>query len=268
MRKGIVLVLCLLVIIISFAINSEPYDQYQGKDLELNAGNKALFWFSGIHSNDPNHEMFEDIEKAFTVFDADYVLVEGDYDDRYQNIEDPFQVRLHGESAYVTYLSRKNNIPISSIEPPMSDQLKFLQKEYKSSDILAMYMLRQINQMQRESKNKPIDFFNYMKKFASKYQMKNSFEAVNRNKIIELLEPHIGFKVTSKNWKNINAYEIVYNETGTINDIYNDILAFRDEYSVKLIKEKLNEYDRLFIMMGADHIKVQREALEKYFDEL
>lgn len=129
-------------------------------------------------------------------------------------------------------------------------------------------MLRQINQMQRESKNKSIDFFNYMEKFVSKYKMKNNFETVNRNKIIELLEPYIGFKVTTKNWKRINAYEIVYKETGTINNIYTDILAFRDEYSVKLIKEKLNEYDRLFIMMGADHIKVQRDTLEKYFDEL
>jgi hypothetical protein len=175
---------------------------------------------------------------------------------------------LYGESAYVTYLSKKDNIPVSSIEPPIDEQLSFLQKKYKSSDILAMYMLRQINQMQRESKNKSIDFFNYMEKFVSKYQFKNKFETVDRNKIVELLEPYIGFKVTTENWKRINAYEIVYKGTGTINNIYTDILAFRDEYSVKLIKEKLNEYDRLFIMMGADHIKVQRDALEKYFDAL
>jgi hypothetical protein len=102
-------------------------------------------------------------------------------------------------------------------------------------------MLRQINQMQRESKNKSIDFFNYMKNFVNKYQSTNESETVDVNGIIKLLEPHIGFKVTNKNWKSINAYEIVYKESGTINSIYTDILTFRDEYAVKLIKEKLEE---------------------------
>jgi hypothetical protein len=269
MKKSIFLVLSLVIIITLISSNKEPYDQYKGRNLELKSENKALFWFSGIHSNNPDHEMFDDIKEAFTKFEADYVLVEGDYDDaKYKNIDDSFQVRLHGESAYVTYLSKTDNIPVSSIEPLIGEQLKFLQKKYKSSDILAMFMLRQINQMQRETKNKSIDFFNYMEKFVSKYQFKNKIEMVDRNKIIKLLEPYIGFKVTSKNWKSINAYGIVYKETGTINSIYTDILAFRDDYSIKLIKEKLNEYDRLFIMMGADHIKVQRDALEKYFEEL
>jgi len=136
--------------------------------------------------------------------------------------------------------------------------MKFLQKNYKSSDILAMYMLRQINQMQRESENKSVDFFNYLKKFVNKYQLIDDSETVNVDGIIRLIEPHIGFKVTTKNWKSIDAYEIGYKEKGTTNSIYIDILDFRDEYSVKLIKEKLQEYDRLFIMMGADHIKAQK----------
>jgi len=180
-----------------------------------------LFWFSGIYSNDPNHEMFDDIKKAFTRF----------------------------EVAYVTYLSKQDNIPVSSIEESIEEQMKSLKNMYKSTDILAMYMLRQINQMQRESENKSIDFFGYMRNFLKKYQSINDSKTVDVNEIVELLEPHFGFKVSNKNWKSINAYEIVYKETGIINSIYTDVLSFRDEYSVRLIKEKLQEYDRLFIMM-------------------
>lgn len=269
MKKIILLILSILIIIIIVSNNKDPYDRYKGKNLELNAEDKALFWFSGIHSNNPDHDMFEDIEKAFTAFEADYVLVEGDYNDlRFKNIKDSMHVRLYGESAYVTYLSKQGDIPVSSIEPPIEKQLEFLEKRYKSSDILAMYILRQINQMQRESRNKSFDFFNYMGNFVKKYQLINNTEEVDVNEVVNLLEPHIGFKVTTENWKRINAYEIVYKETGTINNIYTDILAFRDEYSVKLIKKKLNEYDRLFIMMGADHIEAQKKYLEKYFSEL
>jgi hypothetical protein len=95
----------------------------------LEAKNKSLFWFSGIHSNNPNHEMFDDIKKAFTSFEADYVLVEGDYDDhRFINTKDSMKVRLHGESAYVTYLCIQDNIPVSSIEAPIKDQMKLLKK--------------------------------------------------------------------------------------------------------------------------------------------
>jgi len=184
--------------------------------------------------------MFDDIKKAFTRF----------------------------EVAYVTYLSKQDNIPVSSIEESIEEQMKSLKNMYKSTDILAMYMLRQINQMQRESENKSIDFFGYMKNFLKKYQSINDSKTVDVNEIVELLEPHFGFKVSNKNWKSINAYEIVYKETGIINSIYTDVLSFRDEYSVRLIKEKLQEYDRLFIMMGADHIKIQKKYLENYFNEL
>ncbi len=107
-----------------------------------------------------------------------------------------------------------------------------------------------------------------MKNFLKKYQSINDSKTVDVNEIVELLEPHFGFKVSNKNWKSINAYEIVYKETGIINSIYTDVLSFRDEYSVRLIKEKLQEYDRLFIMMGADHIKIQKKYLENYFNEL
>ncbi len=257
MKKNILLVMSLLIVTTFILAKKDPYDRYKGENLELKAENKALFWFSGIHSNNPNHEMFEDIEKAFDAFEADYVLVEGDYDDKkYKSIDNSMKARLYGESAYVTYLCSQKDIPVSSIEPPIKDQLKFLQENYKASDIMAMYMLRQINQMQRENKNKSIDFFNYMEKFVNKYNILNDSEPIKEETVVKLLEPHIGFKVNTENWKKINAFEIVYKDKGIINDIYCDILAFRDEYSVKVIKEKLKLNDRLFIMMGADHIKM------------
>lgn len=54
----------------------------------LETGNKALFCFRGIHSNDQDHEIFKDIESAFDRFKADYVLVEGDFnDDKYNSLK-------------------------------------------------------------------------------------------------------------------------------------------------------------------------------------
>ena len=133
-----------------------------------------------------------------------------------------------------------------------------------------MYILRQVNQIQRESENVDINFFEYIIPFTQKYiskELSYSKEDINNEFIARILEPYIKMRIDNDNWKQVDAYSIVYRNNGIIHTIYTDVLNYRDEYSISLISDKLKSYNRIFIMMGADHIKTQEKELRKIFDE-
>lgn len=263
---------CLFVVLIfctSCSSKDDPYTRFKGNDLHLKSGDKELFWFSCIHTNDPEHEMFDDIENQFNSFKPDYVLVEGNFNRNTYGTE--LDAKLEGESAYATFLANKSNIEIGSIEPPYEMQIQLLLKTYEEDDILAMYILRQISQIQRESQNVDIDFFEYMVPYTQNMITKDftySYMDIDNDFIVRILEPHIETKVDNDNWKKISAGSIVYNGNGLIHSIYNDVRDYRDTYSVNLISNKLKKYNRIFIMMGADHIKAQEEDLRKLFNDM
>jgi hypothetical protein len=171
----------------------------------------------------------------------------------------------------MAYLAAQSNIAVGTMEPSNEAQLHKLLGTYKEEDVLAMYMLRQIYQMKRESQNVDIDFFEYMIPFVQRYITGESAyrsKDIDKNFIIRILEPHIGMKIDNDNWKQVDAYSIVYDKNGIIHSIYNDVLNYRDEYSVNVISDKLKSYNRIFIMMGADHIKSQEKELRKIFDNM
>lgn len=94
----------------------------------------------------------------------------------------------------------------------------------------------------------------------------NNFPAnkqlVTSQYLSDILKPYTGFAVDDSNWKEIKADKIVYFSDNILNRIWKDTTVFRDNYAVDLIKEKLKSNNRIFIMMGADHIKSQKDRLE------
>jgi len=213
--------------------------------------------------------MFDDIKNKFDSFKPDYVLVEGGFNDRYYKNE--LDAKLQGESGYVAYLAKESNIAVGTMEPPTEEQIKKLLITYDEDDILVMYLLRQIYQIQRESQNVDINFFDYITSFTKRYISKGfsySYEDVDNDFITKLLEPYINIKIDNDNWKQIDVHRVVYMNNGIINSIYTDVLNYRDEYAVYIISEKLKSYNRIFYIMGTDHMKAQQGELRKIFDDM
>lgn len=265
MKHRIDFLLILVPLIIGCA--SDPYNRFKGRDLHLMRGDKELFWFSGIHSNDPDHEMFGDLEKAFVRFAPDIVLVEGGAEQ--QSYSDPEQAILHGgESGFVTYLSRLSGIPVQSIEPSWEDQFAHLLAEYKAEDVLTMYLFRQLNQYQREAKIGEFDLSSRMLGYTRR-MLERGFPLPGReidgSYLVSLVEPYVNFSVGDFNWNSIPAKEIIYFSDTLPHRIWKDTIRFRDKYAVRLISGLMKDYDRIFVMMGADHIENQREELEALF---
>ncbi len=276
-RKTLFLVSLIFVaiIIIGYKLLTDTYFRVGGNHLHLKSNQKELFWFNGIHNNNPNHRMFNDIEKEFNSFQPNYVLVEGDSNLKiYKSKEEA--ILSGGEPAFVSYLARNNGVQVESIEPSSKAQYDYLLEKYSGNDILAMYIIRQMYQIQREMKDSEeisYDFFEYFHGFIDNminegFPIENS---VTNKYITDILRPHLTMEVTEDNWKDINIGQIVYfnNSPNIINAIGEDITNFRDIYSVKLIKRLVEENEdiKIFVMMGGDHIKNQKEELEEIFSQ-
>jgi len=256
----------IVVVILNSCATFDTYERYGGKHLYLKSDLKELFWFSGIHNSDPNHRMFTDIERSFELFSPNCVLVEGGSNIPSESKEEA--IIIGGEPRFVAYLAFTKNIPVYDIEPPFESQIGHIKSLYSDKDIVSMFLIRQLYQKQCEYKDnkRDIDYLNYIRNFLFKTGLVadgNLSEAM----INSYIEPYIGWPVTESNWHKVDYGSIIYfNKTPNIvNEIWKEIIKYRDDYCVQFIENISRKYSRIFIMMGADHIKNQEERLKKIF---
>jgi len=249
----IALVICGFCVL-SCATDAFTYMRKGGNHLNLSDGAGEFFWFSGIHSNDPKNPMFGDIEKEFLKFIPDLVLVEGGAERNTR--ETKSDAILNGESAFTAFLARTQKIECMSIEPPDSYLGEKLSEKYSVDDILAMIAIRQIQQWQREYKDREFDFedmiVGFMRNSSQRMFISVDFEA-SIGRIKGITERYVGFKVDNGNWRRVPAYQLIHDNTTVIHPIWADTIALRNTYLVELIGEKKKTYKKIFVMMGFDH---------------
>lgn len=265
------IIITLIIIITSFPSFSKNdtklYLRKGGNHLYLNDGNSELFWFNGVHSNDPNNIMFKELEKEFNTYVPDLVLVEG-YRDK--NIElDRNKSILKGESSFTVYLANKYKIDFLTVEPSEQYIANILKSKYETKDIQAMITFKQIRQWQRESRNRIIIFDEMITGFIHK-KTERMFENFNLTidflYIQDILEPYLGYKITNENWLKVPARKFYKRKSSKLNKISLSVSDIRNNYLINLIKEKKNKYHKIFIMMGFDHAKVIKKDLTKIYE--
>jgi hypothetical protein len=124
------------------------YESVRGHHLAVQNGNKAMLWFSGIHSNDHNSLMFRDIDAEIERFRPSLILVQGGFENA--TFKSALEAELSGESGYTAYRAHLMGIPCSGLEPDDSETDAHLRLRYSDKVILAMYVLRQMYRKQRE----------------------------------------------------------------------------------------------------------------------
>ncbi len=226
-----------------------------------------MFWFEGIHSNNPDNIMFADIKTEFTQFGPDLALVEGGRDENIKQNEE--EAILLGESSYVAFLAHEDSIDCESTEPPDSYMGQELISKYEINDILATLTFLQIKQWQRESKERTIDFNDMIVgwiKANSERMFQDLKIEINLAYIQDILEPFAGYRVDDSNWLDVPADKII-DDDNIINAIWRDRSVIRNKYLVELIQEKMTLYNKIFIMMGFDHANAIMTDLENIFEK-
>ncbi|MTI66877.1 MAG: TraB/GumN family protein [Firmicutes bacterium] len=263
-----------IVIVLLVVINITGCQVFNNKSekikiLDLKDGDKHLLFYGSEHSNDEKNPMFEDIKEKFHFINPEIVLVEGDYNNnKYSDVDNAIK---SGESAYVTYLAQKENILIKSVEPSKKEQYQYLLNKYEKNSVLMMYVLRQTYQYQKQKDNKDINYKKTIKRYV--YRMKKdgfpiSDTEVSLENILSLLKQYTDKDIDNKNWIYLDIKAYVYRDKAKLNDIYNDILKFRNKHLIKTIEEVLIEYDKVFVIMGSGHVIEEEKRIIKTFDKV
>jgi mannose-6-phosphate isomerase-like protein (cupin superfamily) len=225
----------------------------------LEGGSKALLFYGSVHSNNPNDPMFDDIEKKFYSFQPDFVWIEGGYNEIvYTEREKAIK---NGEMAFVSFLTRQIDLTNDNIDPPDSFVDNTLLKTFAPEAIFTMCILRQVYQYQREIRNNPFDFPTRIVSFANQIIEKgtlNQKDTLDFVQIFTLVKKVSGLTITAGNWKETDVFNTVYNPGNTINEIYEKVLQMRDTYALDRIIRSHHEYNKVFVIMGGDHLKLAK----------
>lgn len=263
MHLNKILVFASLFFMLACNTECRIYKRAGGNHLHLISRDKELYWFNGIHGTDPKNPMFYDISVEFAKFHPDMVLVEGNA----IAPNDSLDAIRNGESSYVAYLAQSNDIPVQSTEPTDSSIFNYLSNTYSKAEILAMYLIRQLVQWQRENtftnfEVDAVDFVNGINK-----TLKYSATPLKLSQLSVLLEPYTNIEdLNNSNWKDFEAKKYLYFSNNRISEIYEQVLAYRNIYLTHLLNEKFETNKRVFVMMGFDHAKELKKALTEIFE--
>ncbi|MDH4270643.1 MAG: hypothetical protein OEW18_01565 [Candidatus Aminicenantes bacterium] len=211
--------------------------------------------------------MFDDLRAEILKENPSCILVEGGFNARTYSAED--EAKLDGESAFASFVARELKIPCGDIEPSDAETNAYLLKNHSAESILAMYMIRQMHQIRRESENESIDFNDYFLTFL-KSDIRDGlpeFE-LSAKTVADLIEPYVGHRVDQGNWRRVNTYEIIYRDSGKLHRVWQEAYQFRNIHVLELLERLYRSYDHIFIVMGFDHAEDLSPELRRLFKEM
>lgn len=265
-----ILIIILLSILIVGCYSNNKSERVEGVAIiNMKNRNKHMIFYGSRHCNDKKDPIFKDIEKHFYEVNPEIVLVEGDAN-KNSYIDKESAIKM-GEIAFTSYLGQKNKVLQKSVEPSFQEQFKYLLEKYDKEKVLAMYILRQLYQYQNQQEKNHIDFEITIERYV-KSLSKNGFP-INRDEtkleyIQELLKPYINITINNSNWTKVDANSLIYNEGTELNTIYEEIYKMRNENLKATIDKSLKEYDRVFIIMGKQHLLDEKDNIKAIFNNL
>jgi hypothetical protein len=233
-------------------------------------GEKEVFFYGSAHDNNISNPMFADIEESFHNFMPDIVLIEGGYNNRHFNSKE--EAIESGEMAFVSFLASSAEIPRFNIEPSDTFVDSVLHAHFSSSLIFTMYILRQTFQYQSHSINKDIDFVREIEHYA-KVIAGNCWFNINNpvsfEEIYSIVENETGILITKENWqdKMVEVRRYLYNRRNPVKNpvqiVHTKAVDIRDEYAISLIMNKLDDNNKVFVIMGNQHLINQEQRLRE-----
>ncbi|WP_409478538.1 hypothetical protein [Pseudobdellovibrio sp. HCB154] len=243
---------------------------------EFKSKDKKLWYLASRHSNKIDQPVFKYISEVINK-KPDVIIVEGFESDLgfspkeisesvLQGIKDGFYPA--GEPSYAIELATKNNIPYIGGEP--NDKLilqEILKAGYTANDLLSFNFVRRMPQINRSGelkKNKVENIYaKYIKSKARDFDYKG--KTLNFNKFKEWYLKNQGKKFS------LTAGE--KGETAPIEGPYFtqkislEVTKIRDINILQLISNMMNKYNKVVIIYGSSHYRVEHKAIKASLGE-
>jgi hypothetical protein len=242
------------------AYHTQPYV------LEFHTGKGGLLYFGASHSSDPTDPQMRYIERRWRKFHPDIAFFEG------RDPESPSPIKPEGtreevisrwgESGFTVFMAFRYGVPVRTLEPARTDEIKLLLKQgYTAEQIQLYYVLREIPRFRDRKQEQTIESYveNRLLGMSSRAELSDAprtlseFEAsVSRHfpKLKDWREvPEAWFDpALPKPQSYLNAMALLLNE-------------FRDRHMVDLLVDQVKRGRWVFAVAGASHVVMQERAL-------
>ena len=223
--------------------------------VNVTRGASQLILFGSLHSSDPDHPMFDQIESTFLGLSPTFALHEGTPPQI--EAEREIAIRRHGEAGLVRHLAERVGIDTASMDIPLAEEAAMLAGKLSLGEALVFLVVRQLASFNRKTAR--MDFDQYFGEF------------------FELIAPALG--LASIDWAQIqlehqrvlghplSARQVTGAETNPMRDelptqrIARLSNRLRDEYMLERLIGACKQHARVFATVGVSHAVMLEPAL-------
>ena len=197
---------------------------------KLSGDGREVFLFGANHSKELNQ--INEIESSINPFNPEIVLIEGGFDKANFNSKEE-AIKLGQEMGFTSFLCKEKGISMKSNDPSDSEEIKFLEENYKTEVVNLYFLLRDFSTKRTTKLPQNID--SLMK------------------------------EVLNEKFHLSKDYGDYFNPTLSIN-LFNEVTRkldfFRDSYLRDLLKGLLKKHKRIFIIKGDYHLESDLDKLQ------
>ncbi|MBF9219839.1 hypothetical protein [Hymenobacter ruricola] len=224
-----------------------------------------VYYFGAEHSQDATHPQFARIKQAFAEVNPTIVLFEGP--NRGVDSTAAATIARLGESGYVRFLAKQQHIAVESLENPVAEY-QHLKTKFDPEQLKLFYMLREAQRLRTRSHATPEQITKAMEAFLTKSaQVLPGADQVIRS-VPELAAAYRKHWPQGGNWWEAPAawFDPAAASASTGGQFTNDInrasSEFRNAYMYRLIADKARAGQRVFAVVGRNHVPAQAPALD------
>ena len=225
-----------------------PYIKYYGAD-------SSLLVFGSNHTLNFNDPQIKQINDVVFSFNPTVILYEGDGISKGKSQRET--VGTYFEMGLAKYIADSLNVRAINIEPEAKRKYQYLLTKYKTEDILIATLGLQITMMQANN-----DDFEGLFPTMVADLVREGLPLTEKQKSIkyffELYKIKFGKQFSYQNFDSRNI-QAKYNKT-LFNEINQTANKFRDQHIISLVKQSLNNRERVFLIEGGWHAIVCEPA--------
>ncbi|MDQ4122534.1 MAG: TraB/GumN family protein [Acidobacteriota bacterium] len=232
--------------------------------LEFKTDKGALVYFGAGHFYSYTDAQAAEIEKRFAEFKPTVVLNESGTPPVAATAKEA--VEKYGEPGLLSFLAKKYNVPIKSLDPPRMEEMKYIlgTKRWTLEQVFLFYVLRRVPENNKKTNPKnPEELvqeaLNVSAKtpgFESLPKTIAEFDAVMKKNLPQIAD-----------WRKID--QKIFDPNPDLGNFTNDIadasVNFRGRFMVKTLAAEVEKGERVFAAVGASHVVKQEKALNNIF---
>lgn len=230
-------------------------------------GRGELLYFGAQHDDEPAHPQFQEIGKQWANFKPTVAFYEGP--DRGVGADDVETITKFGESGYVRYLASKAGVRTRGLEPDFADTYKYLASSFPQNQVDIYMITKEAMRLRTRKGYSEQQLTSELEKMFPILQKmlagKSTLTITSVEQLDRDFKKYWGDKLewwqAPQEWFDPNKRS---SETGGIftNEINTLSSDYRDVHMYRILAEEVNKGERVFAVVGRNHVPLQAPALK------